>query len=81
MWHDGDVMPAAPVFLHLIADFVVYLGLLIRRRRAIAAENLFLRRQFALYQSARAVFDVNFHQFPNMIGQSFSFFADHRRPK
>jgi hypothetical protein len=47
-------MPAARIFLQLIADFVVYLGLLIRRRMAIAAENLFLRRQFALYQERRA---------------------------
>ena len=43
-------MPAARIFLQLIADFVVYLGLLVRRRKAIAAENLFLRRQLALYQ-------------------------------
>ena len=40
-------MPAARIFLQLIADFVVYLGLLIRPRKAIAAENLFLRRQLA----------------------------------
>ena len=26
LWHDSDVMPAAPIFLQLIADFVVYLG-------------------------------------------------------
>jgi hypothetical protein len=45
LWHDSDVMPAARIFLQLIADFVVYLGLLIRPRKAIAAENLFLRRQ------------------------------------
>jgi hypothetical protein len=43
-------MPAARIFFQLIADFVVYLGLLIRRRKAIAAENLFLRRQLPLYQ-------------------------------
>ena len=49
LWHDCDVMAAARIFLQLIADFVVYLGLLIRRRKAIAAENLFLRRQLALY--------------------------------
>ena len=49
----SDVMPAAPIFLQLIADFVVYLGLLIRRRKAIAAENLFLRRQLALYQERK----------------------------
>ena len=40
-------------FLQLIADFVVYLGLLIRPRKAIAAENLFLCRQLALYQERR----------------------------
>ena len=49
----SDVMPAARIFLQLIADFVVYLGLLIRRRKAIAAENLFLRRQLALYQERK----------------------------
>jgi len=53
LWHDCDVMAAARIFLQLIADFVVYLGLLIRRRKAIAAENLFLRRQLALYQERK----------------------------
>jgi putative transposase len=42
-------MPAAHIFFLLIADLVVYLGLLNRPRKAIAAENLFLRRQLALY--------------------------------
>ena len=46
-------MPAARIFLQLIADVVVYLGLLIRPRKAIAAENLFLRRQLALYQERK----------------------------
>src|ERR1700737_3149078 len=46
-------MPAAPVFLQLIADFLVYLALFVRRRKAIAAENLFLRRQLALYQERK----------------------------
>ena len=46
-------MPATRIFLQLIADFVVYLGLLIRPRKAIAAENLFLRRQLALYQERK----------------------------
>ena len=46
-------MPATRIFLRLIADFVVYLGLLVRRRKAIAAENLFLRRQLALYQERK----------------------------
>jgi hypothetical protein len=53
LWHDSDVMPAAHIFLQLIADFVVYLGLLMRPRKAIAAENLFLRRQIALYQERK----------------------------
>jgi hypothetical protein len=46
-------MPAARIFPRLMADFVVYLGLLIRRRKAIAAENLFLRRELALYQQRK----------------------------
>jgi hypothetical protein len=46
-------MPAARIFFRLIADFVVYLGLLIWPRKAIAAENLFLRRQLALYQERK----------------------------
>ena len=46
-------MPAAPFFLQLIADFGLYLGLLVRRRKAIASENLFLRRQLALYQERK----------------------------
>jgi putative transposase len=32
-------MPAVRIFLLLIADFVVFLGLLIRPRKTIAAEN------------------------------------------
>jgi hypothetical protein len=46
-------MLAGRIFLRLIADFVIYLGLLVRRRKAIAAENLFLRRQLALYQERK----------------------------
>ena len=46
-------MPAARIFLQLISDFIVYLGLFIRPRKAIAAENLFLRRQLALYQKRK----------------------------
>ena len=53
LWHDSNVIPAAPIFFQLIADFVVYLGLLIRPRKAIAAENLFLRGQLALYQERK----------------------------
>ena len=46
-------MPAARIFLQLIADFVVYLGLLTGRERRFTAENLFLRRQLALYQERK----------------------------
>jgi hypothetical protein len=46
-------MPAARIFFQLIADFVAYLGLLIRPKKAVAAENLFLRRQLALYQERK----------------------------
>ena len=37
-------MPAARIFFQLVADLVVYVALLIRPRKAIAAKNLFLRR-------------------------------------
>jgi hypothetical protein len=46
-------MPAGRIFLQLMADFVVYLGLLIRLRKAIAAENLFLSRQLDCTKSAK----------------------------
>jgi hypothetical protein len=83
-------MPAARIFLQLIADFIVYLGLFIRPRKAIAAENLFLRRQLALYQSAKwpaanrsrdahyVGFALKVIQLARCARQSFSFFADHR---
>jgi hypothetical protein len=54
-------MPAARIFLELIADFVVYLGLLLRPRKAIAAENLFLRRQLALYLHLEALYPYSIH--------------------
>jgi len=46
-------MPAARIFLQLVADLVVYLGLFMRPTKAVAAENLFLRRQLALYQERK----------------------------
>ena len=45
--------PSRPTMSASFADFVVYLGLLIRPRKASAAENLFLRRQLALYQERK----------------------------
>jgi hypothetical protein len=46
-------MPAARIFLQLIAGLVVYLGLLIRPRKAIAAENLFLLGSSHCIKSAK----------------------------
>jgi predicted signal transduction protein with EAL and GGDEF domain len=40
----------ASMLLSLIVDAVCYLGLCIRPSPAMAAENLFLRKQLALYQ-------------------------------
>ena len=42
--------PVAMLFA-LIADVVRYLGLCLRPSPALAAENLFLRKQLALYQA------------------------------
>src|SRR5262249_48686105 len=50
----SDVMPAARIFLQLIADFVVYLGLLIGRRRAIPPLRIsFYVGSWALYQERK----------------------------
>ena len=46
------LLPRLPS-VQLIADFVVYLGLFVRRRKAIASEHLFLRLQLALYQERK----------------------------
>jgi putative transposase len=35
---------------HLTLDFIRFLGSLLQARSALAAENLFLRKQLALYQ-------------------------------
>jgi hypothetical protein len=40
----------ASILLSLIADAVCYLGLCLRPSPALAAENLFLRKQLALYE-------------------------------
>jgi hypothetical protein len=51
--HDCDAMPAARIFFQLIADFVVYRGLLIPPRKAIATEDLFLRGSSHWTKSAK----------------------------
>ena len=45
-----DVYQLAPMLLSLIVDAICYLGLCLRPSPALAAENLFLRKQLALYQ-------------------------------
>jgi putative transposase len=44
----------ATMLLSLITDVVCYLGLCLRPSPALAAENLFLRKQLALYQERQA---------------------------
>ena len=61
-------MPAARILLQLIADLVVYLGLLIQPRKTIAAENLFLRRQLALYQERKVGPAANRSREPHHVG-------------
>jgi len=46
----GHVRKQVAMLLSLIADAVRYLGLSLRPSPALAAENLFLRKQLALYQ-------------------------------
>jgi len=54
MWDSGHMLPAtfSHVFLtlfHLSLDLIRFLGSLLQSRAALAAENLFLRKQVALY--------------------------------
>ena len=49
-WHDARVSAFVRIVLLLLADLVGLAWLAIRPRRAIAAENLLLRRQNALYK-------------------------------
>jgi hypothetical protein len=50
LWHYQAVITLVRIFFHLLGDFTALLALPIRPRRSIEAENLFLRRQLALYQ-------------------------------
>jgi hypothetical protein len=55
MWDSGpmlhDAFWHASLSLHRISlDFIRFLGSLLQPRSALAAENLFLRKQLALYQ-------------------------------
>jgi hypothetical protein len=53
MWNSGPMLPdtfshAFLTLFHLSFDFIRFLGSLLQSRAALAAENLFLRKQLAL---------------------------------
>jgi putative transposase len=50
LWHYQAVITLVRILFHLLGDSTALLALPIRPRRSIEAENLFLRRQLALYQ-------------------------------
>ena len=50
MWHDRGVIVLARIVLRLFANLAGLVVLSLRSRRFIEAENLFLRRQLALYR-------------------------------
>jgi hypothetical protein len=49
VWHDGRMVTLAGIALRLIEDALRWLALLLRSTEAVRAENLFLRRQLALF--------------------------------
>jgi putative transposase len=49
LWHDRGVIVFVQVIIRLLADLVGLATLSVRPRRSIEAENLFLRRELALY--------------------------------
>ena len=53
LWHDRGVIAFVRIFLLLLADVVSLAVLVLRPRRSLEAENLFLRRELALYQERR----------------------------
>jgi putative transposase len=50
MWHDSRIMFAITGILRLLGTLLELLGACLRPRAALAAENLFLRRQLGLYR-------------------------------
>jgi len=53
LWHDRGVIAFVQMVLRLLADLLLLSALAFRRRRSLEAENLFLRRQLAMYQERR----------------------------
>jgi hypothetical protein len=52
-WHDSTMLKRLLILVQLAADAVRWCGLVLRSQRSIEAENLFLRRQLALYVGRR----------------------------
>jgi transposase InsO family protein len=53
LWHDRGVIAFVQMVLRLLADLLLLSALAFRRRRSLEAENLFMRRQLAMYQERR----------------------------
>ena len=49
MWHDQRVLSALSIIFRVVSDLISWFGLLVRPRKSLEAEILFLRRQLALY--------------------------------
>jgi putative transposase len=49
LWQDRAVLPVVQILIRLICDTFRYVGLMFRSTQSVKAENLFLRRQLALY--------------------------------
>jgi|LGVC01.1.fsa_nt_gb hypothetical protein len=49
------IMNSVKVILRLIGDLLAFLWLVMQRRNALAAENLFLRKQLVIYQERKLV--------------------------
>jgi putative transposase len=49
LWHDERMVTLLAVVVRLVEDALRWLGLLCRSPKSLEAENLFLRRQLALY--------------------------------
>jgi hypothetical protein len=49
------IMNSVKVIVRLISDLLAFLWLVMKPRYALAAENLFLRKQLAMYQERKLV--------------------------
>ena len=83
MWHDQRVLSALSIIFRVVSDLISWFGLLVRPRKSLEAEILFLRRQLALYvergvkprrfdAATRASLDVSLAAFRMALGASRS---------